>query len=76
MEVVKESIESISRDDVKANHIRILALFLKAFDIRCLYSDKAEKEVDIAEGSVIAAFCGLVMKMSENTFRPMFLKVL
>jgi len=75
MEVVKESIESISRDDIKANHIRILALFLKAFDIRCLYSDKAEKEVDIAEGSVIAAFCGLVMKMSENTFRPMFLKI-
>ena len=76
MEVVKESIETMSHDDIKANHIRILAMLLKAFDIRCLYSEKPEKEVDIAEDSIIVAFCGLVMKMSENTFRPMFLKVL
>ena len=75
MEVVKEAIESMSRENIKTNHVKILALFLKAFDIRSFYSGLPEQEVEIAEESIVTAFSGLVMKMSENTFRPMFLKV-
>ena len=75
MDVTKRAVESMPRDSIKTNHVKILALFVKAFDIRCLYSKKPEQEVSIAEESIIAAFCALVMKMSENTFRPMYLKV-
>ena len=31
--------------------------------------------VEMTEGSIISAFLGLVVKLSEATFRPMFLKV-
>ena len=75
MEMTKEAIEVMPRDGIKAMHAKILSLFLKAFDIRYLHSERPEQEVEIVEGGIIAAFGALVMKMSENTFRPMFLKV-
>ena len=75
MDIVHQAVESMSRDSIKANHIKILALFLKALDVRCFYSEKSKQDVGSAEEKIISAFCTLVMKTSENTFRPMFLKV-
>eukprot|EP00112_Aurelia_sp_Birch-Aquarium-sp1_P006370 Seg1704.8 transcript_id=Seg1704.8/GoldUCD/mRNA.D3Y31 product="HEAT repeat-containing protein 1" protein_id=Seg1704.8/GoldUCD/D3Y31 len=76
MEITQIAIESMPRDSIKTNHSKILSLFLKAFDIRTLNSDKSEPELKNIEGSIITAFCSLVMKLSENIFRPMFIKIL
>ena len=75
MEITQIAIESMPRDSIKTNHSKVMSLFLKAFDIRSLNSGKSEQEVENIEGGIIAAFCSLVMKLSENIFRPIFIKV-
>lgn len=75
MEILHQAVESMPRDVIKSNHVKLLTLFMKAFDVRSLHSDRPEQQVENAERKIITAFCALVMKMSENTFRPMFLKV-
>eukprot|EP00794_Sanderia_malayensis_P007770 gene7770-8616_t len=75
MEIVQYCMEDISREDTKTYNGRILSLFLKALDIRSLNAGKSQQELFNLEGSVLNAFCTLVMKLSENLFRPMFLKI-
>eukprot|EP00795_Rhopilema_esculentum_P004548 gene4548-20800_t len=75
MDIAQDAIESMPRDRIKTHHLKLLAFFLKALDVRRLLSRKPEKQINIEEEKIITAFCSLVMRLSENIFRPMFLKI-
>ena len=75
MDIAQDAIESMPRDRIKTHHLKLLAFFLKTLDVRRLLSSKTEKQINIEEEKIITAFCSLVMRLSENIFRPIFLKV-
>jgi U3 small nucleolar RNA-associated protein 10 len=70
-------------DTVQTHHDRLFKFFLDFFDYRRLShlhekakkDVKLEKEVALVEDSFIDAFLHMVMKLSEVTFKPLFLRV-
>jgi len=76
MEVVKTSFNSISKPDANKNHNKIiLQIIKKALSLRSLLSVDQLENVRKVEDITIEAFCVLVMKLSENTLRPMYLEL-
>jgi U3 small nucleolar RNA-associated protein 10 len=73
----------MARDTVQTHHDRLFKFFLDFFDYRRLSQVhekakkdvKAEKEVASVEDSFIDAFLHMVMKLSELSFKPLFLRV-
>ena len=75
MEILQHAMEAFPRDSIKTYNVKILSLFLKAFDVRSFKAEESLDELQALEGTIVGAFCTLIMKLSENLFRPMFLKV-
>eukprot|EP01104_Vermistella_antarctica_P017042 TRINITY_DN5961_c0_g1_i1.p1 TRINITY_DN5961_c0_g1~~TRINITY_DN5961_c0_g1_i1.p1 ORF type:complete len:2241 (+),score=680.72 TRINITY_DN5961_c0_g1_i1:94-6723(+) len=71
-------IDTVSRQAVRVQHTSFFKLFLRLFDYRALHCDnvKLTASIDIVEDQVVLAFTALVMKISENMFRPIFTKTL
>lgn len=76
-------LSGMARDTVQTHHDRLFKFFLDFFDYRRLShvhektkkDVKLEKEVASVEDSFIDAFLHMVMKLSELTFKPLFLRV-
>lgn len=76
-------LSGMARDTVQTHHDRLFKFFLDFFDYRRLShlhekakkDVKLEKEVALVEDSFIDAFLHMVMKLSEVTFKPLFLRV-
>lgn len=74
--IVSQHLSGMSREDLGANHHKLLAFFLTALDFRVTQSKLATKEaVDKIEGAVIETILTMVLKMAEATFRPMLLRM-
>lgn len=77
MAVLAESFMNFSSADFASVQKDLTAFFLAALQLR---SDTVDKEVDGlvidgAEEKVIDAFVGLVLKLSETSFRPFYFKI-
>lgn len=77
LELVDNTIKSMSRDDITANYKQIFKFFLSVFDFRRLHqSEFSGESVSEVEERSIQAFINLVMKLNETLFKPVFLKTL
>ncbi|KAJ7330602.1 HEAT repeat-containing protein 1 [Desmophyllum pertusum] len=77
MSVLAECVNGMKKDDIKTYQSNLFTLFLEALDFR-VHHDLEEDDdlVNRTEGSVIDAFLCLVVKLSEASFRPMFLRLI
>lgn len=86
LHILHVSVTKLSISDVGSHSNELTDLFLKLLQYRsshqqvncvylfCYHGDCVQEAVDI-EDKCIECFTDLVVKMSENVFRPVFLKV-
>ncbi|KAI0235015.1 HEAT repeat-containing protein 1 [Lamellibrachia satsuma] len=76
MEILRESIESMSKDDLAAQHNALVTLFCSVLDLcNAPQLRLSQTETDQVESAAIDAVLAMVVRLSENTFRPMFYKL-
>ncbi|KAI8096220.1 uncharacterized protein BX664DRAFT_290957 [Halteromyces radiatus] len=73
--LVAQAIQSMPRDVITTHYKQIFKFFLLAFDMRRLHPDMDSTDIDELESSIIDSFLGLVMKLNETLFKPLFLKI-
>lgn len=76
MDVLAECVKAMKKEDIKTHHSNLFTLFLEALDFRTHHNQEDDDLVDKTESNVIEAFLCLVIKMSEASFRPMFLRLI
>lgn len=77
MNMVADCVSNMKKDDIKTYQLNLFNLFLEALDFRVHHNEEEDnKTVDKTEDSVINAFLYLVIKLSEASFRPMFLRLI
>ncbi|XP_038070056.1 HEAT repeat-containing protein 1-like [Patiria miniata] len=74
MAVLSDHLSAMDKTDMAGYQPQMVAFFLVALDYRAKHADESLDDVDDVEGHVISAMMTLVMKMSEASFRPMFIK--
>ncbi|XP_071483190.1 HEAT repeat-containing protein 1-like [Diadema antillarum] len=75
MSILGEHLGHLSKEDLLAHHHAMVNLFLTALDYRSSHPEDSLDEVADIEGHVIAALLDMVLRLSEATFRPMYLKL-
>ncbi|KAK3716752.1 hypothetical protein QZH41_018234 [Actinostola sp. cb2023] len=75
MNIVHKSVTCMTKHDVTTYSEHIFKFLLVALDFRVTQPQCEPELLDQIESDVINSFCELIMKMSEATFRPVFLKV-
>jgi U3 small nucleolar RNA-associated protein 10 len=63
------------KTSVAGYYTKVFELCLAGFDIRRKPPSCLSAFVDV-ETSIISLFCGLVMKLNEKTFKPLFVRIL
>ncbi|XP_022087703.1 HEAT repeat-containing protein 1-like isoform X2 [Acanthaster planci] len=76
MGILSDHLSAMDKIDMAGYQPQIVAFFLVALDYRAKYADKSLPEVEGVEGHTINGMLTLVMKMTEGSFRPMFIKVI
>jgi len=77
MILLADCVSSMKKEDIKTYQSNLFDLFLEAFDFRVQHRQEDDDGiVDKTEGRVIEAFLCLVVKLSEASFRPMFLRLI
>ncbi|KAL6651157.1 hypothetical protein ACP70R_010082 [Stipagrostis hirtigluma subsp. patula] len=66
---------TMDRQAVRTYHVKIYEHCLAAFDLRRQHLDSL-KSINMVEQSIIHAIIALTMKLTEGTFRPLFLSTL
>ncbi|KAN0041914.1 hypothetical protein ACTFIV_004468 [Dictyostelium citrinum] len=61
--------------DIALHHKSIFKFYLQCFEFRKKYKNRV-KNADKVEDHIISSFMTLVMKLNENLFKPLFIKVL
>ncbi|XP_014661393.1 PREDICTED: HEAT repeat-containing protein 1-like [Priapulus caudatus] len=75
MSILSERLSSMSKDELTGHHQQIVSLFMNVLDFRTQHPTESTDVIMEVEGHVIEAILAMVMKMSEQTFRPMFYKL-
>ncbi|EDO34893.1 predicted protein [Nematostella vectensis] len=75
LDILSGSITAMSTKDVMSHHDQLFKVFLVLLDFRVTQHQCGQGLVEKIEGGVIDSLLSLVMKMSEATFRPVFLKL-
>ncbi|KAG0589672.1 hypothetical protein KC19_1G038600 [Ceratodon purpureus] len=65
----------MDRSSVPLYHTKIFHVCLRALDLRCNMPSSFASIAGV-EKSVIQAFCSLSLKLSENSFKPLFINVI
>ncbi|GAM27014.1 hypothetical protein SAMD00019534_101890 [Acytostelium subglobosum LB1] len=65
---------NLGAKDVALYHKNIFKFFLQCFDFRRKYNSKV-RNIDLVEQHLISSFIALIMKLNENLFKPLFLKI-
>ncbi|XP_043551503.1 HEAT repeat-containing protein 1 isoform X2 [Chiloscyllium plagiosum] len=74
-DILKEHISNIEKEQVNSHQSELTLFFLKALDFRADHLEDDLDNVGEIEGLVINCLVGMVMKLSEVTFRPLFFKL-
>ena len=73
MTLLKQSLSIATVDDLSDNYSLLKQLFLKLFTLRATHKKKIQpNQLNIYEDYVFDCFSELVMRLSEETFRPLF----
>ncbi|OCT77815.1 HEAT repeat-containing protein 1 isoform X1 [Xenopus laevis] len=75
MDILKEHIAIMEKQELSSHQSELTAFFLKALDFRTEHSEKDLEQVGTNEGHIINCLLVMVMKLSEVTFRPLFFKL-
>jgi len=75
LSMLSSTILLLSREDVKTHTSLLLELFTAILDYRVTQANEPPSVVEEVEECCLQAFTNLVVKLSEASFRPMFLKV-
>ena len=77
IEVYRYSFKTISKSDANSNYSKdILNITKKIFDVHSFLSMEDDHICNTLESLSIQAFIDLVVKLTENTLRPMYLELL
>ena len=73
MTLLKQSLSIATLDDLSNNYSLLKQLFLKLFTLRTLHNKKMQpNQMNVYEDYIFDCFAELVMRLSEETFRPLF----
>ncbi|CAF0778125.1 unnamed protein product [Rotaria sp. Silwood1] len=73
MTLLKQSLSIATIDDLSNNYSLLKQLFLKLFTLRTIHTKKMQpNKMNIYEDYIFDCFSELVMRLSEETFRPLF----
>uniref|UniRef100_A0A8C0IR19 HEAT repeat-containing protein 1 n=1 Tax=Chelonoidis abingdonii TaxID=106734 RepID=A0A8C0IR19_CHEAB len=75
MDILKEHIAVMERDQLLSHQSELTAFFMKALDFRTEHSQDDLEEVGRTETHIISCLISMVMKLSEVSFRPLFFKL-
>uniref|UniRef100_A0A8D2JC84 HEAT repeat-containing protein 1 n=1 Tax=Varanus komodoensis TaxID=61221 RepID=A0A8D2JC84_VARKO len=75
MDILKEHIITLGKDQLTAHQSELTAFFMKALDFRAEHSQDDLEEVGKIETHIIMCLISMVMKLSEMSFRPLFFKL-
>lgn len=80
MRLLAESLQPLSGSDINAYQTELGAFFLFALQQRSNVSSssvalRSAAQIDAQEDHVIGAFVGLVLKLSETSFRPLYQRI-
>jgi len=76
MDLLRASIEEMSRADINLHYKQIFKFFLSALDCRGILASDDDAEARATEGSVVSALVQMILKLSETSFLPLLLKLL
>ncbi|XP_048392427.1 HEAT repeat-containing protein 1 isoform X2 [Stegostoma tigrinum] len=74
-DILKEHINNVEKEQLNSHQSELTLFFLKALDFRADHLEDNLDNVGEIEGHVINCLVGMVMKLSEVTFRPLFFKL-
>ncbi|KAG8123551.1 hypothetical protein E2320_019037 [Naja naja] len=75
MDILKEHIVTLEKDQLSAHQSELTAFFTKALDFRAEHSQDNLEKVGKIEARIITCLISMVMKLSEMSFRPLFFKL-
>lgn len=75
MDILKEHIITLEKEQLTAHQSELTAFFMKALDFRAEHSQDDLEEVGKIEAQIINCLISMVMKLSEMSFRPLFFKL-
>jgi len=77
LEFLASAADKMDKNAVKQNASKLFGFFLEVFDFRRATERKKDLDIDIdaVEDKAIDAFSSFVMKLSENTFKPFFVRL-
>ncbi|XP_075780923.1 HEAT repeat-containing protein 1 [Pelodiscus sinensis] len=75
MDILKEHIAAMERNQLISHQSELTAFFMKALDFRTEHSQDDLEEVSRTETHIISCLISMVMKLSEVSFRPLFFKL-
>ncbi|KAK2820168.1 hypothetical protein Q5P01_023127 [Channa striata] len=75
MNILKEHVAHMERDQVNVHQSELTSFFLTALDFRAEHCQGDLEKTSDVEGCVIDCLLTMVMKLSEVTFRPLFFKL-
>ncbi|CAM5101904.1 unnamed protein product [Eretmochelys imbricata] len=75
MDILKEHIAVMERNQLISHQSELTAFFMKALDFRTEHSQDDLEEVGRTETHIISCLISMVMKLSEVSFRPLFFKL-
>ncbi|ETE69404.1 HEAT repeat-containing protein 1, partial [Ophiophagus hannah] len=75
MDILKEHIVTLEKDQLSAHQSELTAFFTKALDFRAEHSQDNLEKIGKIEARIITCLISMVMKLSEMSFRPLFFKL-
>ncbi|XP_055495531.1 HEAT repeat-containing protein 1 isoform X1 [Leucoraja erinacea] len=75
LDILKEHICHMEKEQLTSHQSELTSFFLKALDFRAGHLENDLDKVGEIEGHVINCLVGMIMKLSEVTFRPLFFKL-
>ncbi|KAL6058638.1 snoRNA-binding rRNA-processing protein utp10 [Balamuthia mandrillaris] len=75
LKLLSAVVKNMDRTTLQSQHKRLFKFLMQSFDYRRQHAENVEEsEVESVEETGVEAFLHLVMKLNENTFKPLFLK--
>lgn len=75
MNILSDCFVHIGTDEIQGLQNDLSNFFLIALEFRCEHQDLEEEELQKIEEFVMNAIVSLILKLSENTFKPLYYKI-
>lgn len=75
MNILSDCFVHIGNDEIQGLQNELSTFFITALEFRCDHPDLDEEKLQKIEEFVMSAIVSLILKLSENTFRPLYYKI-